>query len=514
MTRYNVVRSTQTSSPLWRPYTPSGKPLPPAVNNRSLYGPILNQEALGACMSFSSNQWRIALYVMGGGKWQRLSELAAYYEERVINKTVSTDSGATVAEAVQVLEQFGGMPESDDSFDPDYGQNFTDAPPNDWDPTLKLSPTQVLYIGNGNVANTKDAVAQGMPVVFGFECFAELESQQVALDGILPMPSQPNNSIGGHAVNIIGYDDSVQSFLCLNQWGEAWGIKAPASLQGCFWMPYAYFAQYGFDACAGLPDNGVQPKPQPAPTNDYTFDVAFSPTQTTQGATANLIVTTAQGLHPVANATITRSLTFTESGSNFSTNATFTTGTNGLYGAGLGPNGCTQIVADCSWTDPSGRTHTGTATTTFAPMPKPIPAGQNTTIDVAASQFQNVPCGTNITVSGTFTEDGKPLVGYPLTFKFSTGETQQATTDTSGKASVQWTTHRPGFVFVTASYGDLEATTETTWVAATPQPAPTPTPSPKPQPNPQPTPSPKTVTVQSMTAIYTDAQGNEYIVKH
>ena len=51
---------------------------------------------------------------------------------------------------------------------------------------------------------------------------------------VLPMPSGTDNQIGGHAVLLVGYDDSKQLFTVRNSWGPN------VQDHGHFYMPYSY----------------------------------------------------------------------------------------------------------------------------------------------------------------------------------------------------------------------------------------------------------------------------------
>jgi C1A family cysteine protease len=60
-------------------------------------------------------------------------------------------------------------------------------------------------------------------------------SSSVIKTGRVPMPDlKKEKPQGGHAMNIIGYDDEKQIFICANSWGVGWGDK------GFCYMPYAY----------------------------------------------------------------------------------------------------------------------------------------------------------------------------------------------------------------------------------------------------------------------------------
>ncbi len=64
--------------------------------------------------------------------------------------------------------------------------------------------------------------------------YESFESPAVAQSGVLPMPGPAENTIGGHAVLAVGYDDSKSAFIIRNSWGSGWGLA------GYFYMPYTY----------------------------------------------------------------------------------------------------------------------------------------------------------------------------------------------------------------------------------------------------------------------------------
>jgi len=490
---YPVVRLTpeavaQAHHTIWEPYTLANLPARQVVDNRSLYQPeVLNQGVLGSCSAFASTQARMAAFVAAGGRYTRLSELAQYYAERVLNHTVTSDSGATMAEAITVLEQEGGMPEADDAYADDYGQHYLDAPPDDWQSQYKLKPEQVLYIGN-DLAAMKDALNRGLPVIVPFECFAELESAEVAETGVLPLPADPNAPIGGHMVNGI-LDDPVNARLgLLNQWKFTWGIKAPEALHGCFWMPYTYFERYAFDVVALLPDRDVAPKQIPVPAPAYHLEVQWQNSVVDEALGGFLWIMVSEGVEPIANAGTTVTLTWKNGeATTLTTTQTVTTSVAGLGMLEPALDHCTAVEAAVVWTDPSGVSHTASATCTVEPLPKPLPpavagnAGETWGLGMQIAvtpQTNQFTVGEKINITGTVLNGGTPLADYPVTLEPSTGASYPGVTNADGTVQItDWTADAPGYVNWSLHLGLSSVTVETVWSGS---PIPKPAPAPKP----------------------------------
>jgi C1A family cysteine protease len=159
------------------------------------------------------------------------SRLFIYYNERVIEGTVDSDSGAQIRDGIKSVAAQGGPHES---LWPYVITKFEDKPsPPAFDDGLKH--TTVLYQRLvQNLNQMKGCLASGYPFVFGFTVYESFESAAVASSGLVPMPSTNEQVLGGHAVLAVGYDDSIQRFIVRNSWGPGWGIA------GYFTMPYGY----------------------------------------------------------------------------------------------------------------------------------------------------------------------------------------------------------------------------------------------------------------------------------
>jgi C1A family cysteine protease len=80
----------------------------------------------------------------------------------------------------------------------------------------------------------KACLAMGVPFVFGFSVYDHVMTAAVARSGAIRMPKPKERLQGGHAVMAVGYDDTTQTLLIRNSWGEGWGK------QGYGTLPYGY----------------------------------------------------------------------------------------------------------------------------------------------------------------------------------------------------------------------------------------------------------------------------------
>jgi C1A family cysteine protease len=208
--------------------------LPPKVDLRPQCPEVYDQGQLGSC---SANAIGAALEFDQMHQRETAftpSRLFIYYNERVMEGTVDSDSGAQIRDGIKSVHQQGAPPETDWAYDI---SKFRDKPPqNAYDEAAKHEA--ILYQRvTQTLGQLKGCLASGFPFVFGFVVYESFESKEVASTGEGQLPTAGEKQIGGHAVLAVGYDEDQQRFIVRNSWGPKWGM------QGYFTLPYPYVLQ-------------------------------------------------------------------------------------------------------------------------------------------------------------------------------------------------------------------------------------------------------------------------------
>ena len=193
----------------------------PAVYDQGQLGSCTGN-AVAAAMEYERDRQGLSDFVP--------SRLFIYYNERALEGTVSSDSGAVIRDGIKVVNREGVCPET--LWPYDIGV-FTVKPPKRCYVAAKKD-TAVQYEAIQTLGDLKDAIASNLPVVFGFTVYQSFESQSVAQTGVMPMPKPGEATVGGHAVVAVGYSDPKSHVVVRNSWGPSWGDH------GYFYMPYEY----------------------------------------------------------------------------------------------------------------------------------------------------------------------------------------------------------------------------------------------------------------------------------
>jgi C1A family cysteine protease len=209
-------------------------PVPAAVDLRKQYPPVYDQGQLGSCTANA-----IAAAIEFDRLKQKISDftpsrLFIYYNERVMEHTVASDSGAQIRDGIKSVGKLGDCPETEWPY---VISKFKTKPPkNCYADALKYKAVSYQRVTQ-SLGQLKGCLASGWPFVFGFTVYESFESQQVAKSGHASLPKSGESVVGGHAVVGVGYDDARQWFIVRNSWGGQWG------LHGYFTLPYSYVTE-------------------------------------------------------------------------------------------------------------------------------------------------------------------------------------------------------------------------------------------------------------------------------
>jgi C1A family cysteine protease len=217
--------------------------LPSNVDLRPKCPPVYNQGRIGSCTAnaiagafeFDVDKQGVEDFVP--------SRLFIYWNERALEGSTATDSGAQIRDGVKVVATLG-VPDEDE-----LPYDDTPAGPDGVFPPQSRAamkpPASVFADATHNEAvvyervtqdldHLKSVLAQGFPIIFGIVVFSSFEDQATIESGDVPLPGPFDQVMGGHAIVLVGYDDAKQRFIFRNSWGTVFGQAGYGTL------PYEY----------------------------------------------------------------------------------------------------------------------------------------------------------------------------------------------------------------------------------------------------------------------------------
>lgn len=197
---------------------------------------ILDQGQIGSCVAnaFALNVSFITKNSIN------LSRLLLYALSRIKdNSPLSIDAGTTIRSAGSSIANYGACKEIIYPYNSTNVSNYKLLPP-----LIAFKNSNIFksfsytFVSQGtNYLNNIKAVLNNynVPIIFGFMVYDSFMTSSVAKTGLVPMPDLKKEKLqGGHCMNIIGYDDDKQMFICANSWGVGWGNKGFCNI------PYMY----------------------------------------------------------------------------------------------------------------------------------------------------------------------------------------------------------------------------------------------------------------------------------
>jgi C1A family cysteine protease len=245
---YTLRPSEESTSLLWAMKNSTAEELtaeqiaklPSKADFSNVITNIHDQGALGSC---TAQAVTLAMeYKLGEmDRYQRLSPLFLYYNERKLMGTTQEDTGASLSDGIKAICTWGVCRESLWTYSDDM-KKFKLKPSKEAYEDAKnymgLDGVKTSYVSY-SLESIKARLAKNIPVVFGVYVYPSFESVAAEKTGKIPMPSARERSIGGHALMFTGYDDETQEFKFANSWGTKWGDK------GFGYLKYDYVMNVG-----------------------------------------------------------------------------------------------------------------------------------------------------------------------------------------------------------------------------------------------------------------------------
>ena len=159
------------------------------------------------------------------------SRLFIYYNERLLENTVRYDSGAYIRDGFKTINTTGVCNET---LWPYTISKFTTLPTAPCYTAARLHKSVLYRAVVQSLVQMKAVLNAGYPITLGFLVYESFYNAGYN-GGYVTMPQPREQLLGGHAVLVVGYDDSKGMFVVRNSWGSSWGAG------GYFYIPYAYY---------------------------------------------------------------------------------------------------------------------------------------------------------------------------------------------------------------------------------------------------------------------------------
>lgn len=200
--------------------------LPSLVDLRPNMPPVMDQGDVGSCTACAVS----AAFQFCDPSWSG-SVLFLYYNTRLLDNATEFDNGSTLSQSVNAAHLYGLCSSGRWPYNTSLWRNQPNV--ECYVEGLKHQTLSYSHVDQSE-AQMKGCLASGFPFVIGFYVYESFESPSVEASGNVPMPQAGERVLGGHAIVVVGYDDTRQVWICRNSWGPNWGDA------GYFYMPYAY----------------------------------------------------------------------------------------------------------------------------------------------------------------------------------------------------------------------------------------------------------------------------------
>ncbi len=202
-------------------YGATKEALPAEINLTNKFPKPGNQGAQGSCVGWATAYALKTYLEKVDFDWnQNLSEhqFSPAYVYNQING--GKDQGSKISDALDLIVKQGVCSLKTMPYN---ANNFTKQPDKKQkDEAAKYKSKNWSTLKAGDIADFKEKLANKRPIVVGIPVHSDFDK----LNKDNPIYDNTNGeSRGGHAICLIGYDDSKKAFKLINSWGTKWGLE-------------------------------------------------------------------------------------------------------------------------------------------------------------------------------------------------------------------------------------------------------------------------------------------------
>lgn len=219
-------------------YYQTGTQIKSSVDLRTTDSPIDDQGSLGSCSANALvNVYENMLLSSGKTDFEDLSRLFLYYNSRILEENVESDSGVIeLRSTLEAAKEYGICKESIWPYDAD--RIYTTPSDEAYADALQRRIVSYEFIANDDAMREVISV-YSKPILIGMYVFEDFKKANKK-NYIISMPSDTEFPLGGHAATVVGYTDN-NDFIIKNSFGLNWGNDGYAIL------PKEYSERYIFD---------------------------------------------------------------------------------------------------------------------------------------------------------------------------------------------------------------------------------------------------------------------------
>lgn len=242
--------------------------LPSSVDLAEFMPPIGNQGSQGSCVAWSTayanKSFHEYMERKSKGTWSYTNSDGSVNYKYIFSPAFiynqingGRDNGSSISDAMALMVSKGAVPWEVMPYDQ---KNYTKQPTQQmYQAALKYKAKEFQRVRYNEPEEVKSQLAKGRPVVVGIlisEGFYELGKQ------VYNESTTRGQNLGGHAITLIGYDDSRQVFKFQNSWSKSWGDN------GYGYISYKYLAKVCRSAFVMIDDVAAQEVVQEETTTD------------------------------------------------------------------------------------------------------------------------------------------------------------------------------------------------------------------------------------------------------